>query len=44
MEQVTGPIPANEGFNAAEEELHEHVEGYIRRFEEWHEVNGGSDL
>ncbi|GEM_PF-1505296 len=40
-EHVTGPIPANEGFNAAEADLQENVERYIERFELWHEVNGG---
>jgi len=39
VEQVTGPIPANEGFNAAEEDLQENAEAYIRRFESWHEIN-----
>lgn len=43
VEQVTGPIPANEGFNAAEEDLHENAERYIRRYELWHEVNGQND-
>ena len=43
-EGVSLPIPANEGFDAAEEDLLENVEGFIESFEEWHGVKGGSDL
>ena len=43
-EEVSPPIPANEGFDAAEEDLRENVEEFIKRFEEWHGVKNGSDL
>lgn len=43
VEQVTGPIPANEGLNAAEEDLQENAEAYIKRFESWHEINDGTN-
>lgn len=42
--QVTGPIPANEGFNYAEDDLRENAERYIKRFEQWHGINDGADL
>lgn len=41
-ESVTRPIPAIEGFNYAEVDLREHAERYIRRFEQWHDVDGGT--
>jgi len=44
IEQVTGPIPANEGFTAAEADLHENAERYIKRFESWHGINNGANL
>jgi len=44
LEQITGPIPANEGFTAAEADLHENAEQYIRRFESWHGINNGANL
>jgi len=43
-EDVSPPIPANEGFDAAEEDLRENVEGCIKRFEKWHGVKDRSDL
>lgn len=43
-EDVSPPIPANEGFDAAEEDLRENVEGAIKRFEKWHGVKDRSDL
>jgi len=43
-EDVSPPIPANEGFDAAEEDLRENVEGVIKRFEKWHGVKDRSDL
>ncbi|GAB7010213.1 DUF7718 family protein [Halorubrum trueperi] len=43
-EDVSPPIPANEGFDAAEEDLRENVEGCIKRFEKWHEVKDKSGL
>lgn len=41
---VSPPIPANEGFNAAEDDLLHNAQRYIRRFEQWHEVRQRSDL
>ncbi len=32
-EEVSPPIPANEGFDAAEEDLRKNVEEFIKRFE-----------
>jgi hypothetical protein len=43
-EDVSSPIPANEGFDAAEEDLRENVEEFIKRFEKWHGVKDRSDL
>jgi hypothetical protein len=37
--ELTPPLPANEALEAAEEHLTEHLEGYIRRFEQWHGIN-----
>ena len=37
--ELTPPLPANDALNAAEEHLAEHLQGYIRRFEEWHGIN-----
>ena len=44
QEDVTPPIPANEGFDYAEEDLRENVERFIKRFETWHGVKDRSDL
>ena len=44
VERVTGPISANEGFNAAEEDLQQNAERYIRRFESWHGIKNGTSL
>jgi hypothetical protein len=41
---VSPPIPANGGFDAAEEDLRENAEGFIKRFEKWHGVKDRSDL
>lgn len=43
-EQVSPPLPANEGFNAAEDDLQENAERYVKRFERWHRVNERNDL
>jgi hypothetical protein len=43
-EAVSPPIPANEAFDAAEEDLRESVERFIKRFEQWHGVKDRSDL
>lgn len=37
--RLTGPLPADRGFTAAEEHLTEHAEGYLNRFEAWHQTN-----
>jgi hypothetical protein len=34
--ELTPPLPADTALNRAEEHLRQHLEGYIRRFEEWH--------
>ncbi|WP_254538937.1 DUF7718 family protein [Halomarina litorea] len=36
--ELTPPMPANAALNAAEAHLSEHVEGYLRRFEQWHGI------
>ncbi|PSP91602.1 hypothetical protein BRC87_02515 [Halobacteriales archaeon QS_4_66_20] len=43
-EEVSPPIPANDGFDAAEEDLCGNVEGLIKRFETWHGVKDRSNL
>lgn len=43
-EEVTGPLPANLAFEHAEEELKQHTEGYVRRFERRHGVKDRSNL
>jgi len=40
---VSPPMPAGEGFEAAEEDLRENVERFIKRFERWHGVKDGSN-
>lgn len=35
-ERVTGPLPAGEAFNRAEEHLTQHLQAVVRRFEQWH--------
>lgn len=42
-EEVSPPISANEGFDAAEEDLRENIEGFVNRFERWHGVTDRSD-
>lgn len=37
--ELTPPMPANDGLERAEEHLTEHLDGYVRRFERWHEIN-----
>lgn len=36
--ELTPPLPANQGLNAAEDHLSTHLDGYIRRFERWHGI------
>ena len=36
--ELTPPLPANHALNAAEEHLSDHLEGYVRRFEQWHGI------
>jgi hypothetical protein len=43
-EDITGPIPAAEGFDYAEEDLRENVQQYIKRYERWHDIRDGSSL
>lgn len=42
--QVTPPIPANDGFDFAEEDLAKNAERYIKRFEQWHDIRDRTDL
>lgn len=42
-ERVTGPIPANDGFDAAEEGFLANAQRYVRRFERWHDISGRND-
>ena len=42
-EEVSPPIPANEAFDYAEEDLREHVEAFVKRFERWHGVTDRND-
>lgn len=37
-ETVSLPLPATAAFEHAEEDLRENAEGFVRRFEQWHEV------
>ena len=37
--ELTPSLPANDALNAAEDHLAEHLDGYIRRFEEWPGIN-----
>jgi len=37
--ELTPPLPGNQALNIAEDHLNEHLEGYLRRFEQWHEIN-----
>lgn len=39
--QVTGPIPANRGFDYAEDDLRGNLEGYVSRYERWHDIRNG---
>jgi hypothetical protein len=36
--ELTPPMPAADALGAAEDHLTTHAEGYIRRFEQWHET------
>lgn len=36
--ELTPPLPANAALESAEEHLTEHLNGYIRRFEQWHGI------
>ena len=42
-EEVSPPVPANEAFDYAEEDLREHVEAFVKRFERWHGVTDRND-
>ncbi|ERH02682.1 MAG: hypothetical protein J07HN6_00721 [Halonotius sp. J07HN6] len=37
--ELTPPLPPNIALNRAEEHLRENLKGYIRRFEEWHQID-----
>jgi len=36
--ELTPPMTANDALEYAEDHLTEHLEGYVRRFEQWHEI------
>lgn len=44
VEQVTGPIPATDGFDFAEEDLRNNAERYVKRFEKWRGIRDRTDL
>lgn len=44
VKDVSGAIPAAEGFDYAEDDLRENIQQYIKRFEQWHDIRNGSDL
>ena len=44
IKDVSGPIPAAEGLDYAEDDLRENVQRYIKRFEKWHDIRNGSNL
>lgn len=37
--ELTPPLPANDALSIAEEHLSNHLEGYLRRFEQWHGID-----
>jgi hypothetical protein len=41
VEEASGPLPANEALNAAEEHLRENLQRYINRYEQWHGISSG---
>jgi len=43
-ESVSGPIPANDAFEHAEEDLRENAERFIKRFEQWHDIRDRTNL
>lgn len=43
VEDLTGPIDANEALNFAEEHLRTHNEAYTKRYERWHNLTPPSD-
>jgi hypothetical protein len=44
IEDITGPIPAANGFDYAEEDLRGNGQQYIKRFEQWHGIRDESNL
>jgi hypothetical protein len=36
--ELTPPLSATDALEYAEDHLTEHMEGYVRRFEQWHEI------
>lgn len=40
-EQLTGPLPTDDAFDAAEERITEDAERYVKRFCQWHRNNRG---
>ena len=44
VKDITGPIPPADGFDYAEDDLRENIQQYIKRFEQWRDINNGSNL
>lgn len=44
VESVSPPIPADEAFEYAEDDLGEHAKQYVRRFERWHDIQDSTSL
>lgn len=42
-EQVSAQIPADKGFDYAEDDLVQNAEEYIKRFETWHDIRNGTN-
>ncbi|MFB6080698.1 MAG: hypothetical protein ABEJ81_06860 [Haloferacaceae archaeon] len=42
VKRVSGPIPAADGFDHAEEDLGGNAERYVKRFERWHDIRSGN--
>ncbi|MFB6228939.1 MAG: hypothetical protein ABEH88_10340 [Halobacteriales archaeon] len=43
-EQVSGPIPATDAFDHAEDDLRENAERFTKRFEQWRDIRDRTDL
>jgi hypothetical protein len=43
VEPISPPIPADEAFDFAEDDLRDNVQRFIQRFESWHDIDGRND-